>query len=333
MTINSKMTIKDKIIEAFEKSNELTAKELISNIGVSKQMVHLVLSELVAKQYLEKLGRAPKTIYRKLKATPLKPNDISLEVKDAEKEFLATNFLMISDAGNLLEGIDGFQLWCEKRNQPVLKTLQEFIKTKDKYQSYYNNEGIINGSHKLKTTYHDKTFLDEIYYLDFYAIERFGKTRLGTLLHYAKQGQNKFLMNIMMQEIKAKIFAFINQHEIDAVGFVPPTIRREVQIMKFIQESLNLNLPILDIKKISGIIPIPQKSLSKLDERIKNAENTFAVTDQRKFNRVLLIDDAVGSGSTLNQIAEKIKNKKVANTALGLAIVGSFKGFDIITDI
>lgn len=327
------MTIKDKIIEAFEKSNELTAKELTNNLGVSKQMVHLVLSELVAKQYLEKLGRAPKTVYRKLKSAPLKPDDITLEIKDAEKEFLANNFLIISDMGNLLEGIEGFQLWCEKRNLPVLKTLHEFIKTKDKYQSYYNNEGIINGSHKLKTTYHDQTFLDEIFYLDFYAIERFGKTRLGTLLHYAKQGQNKFLMNIMMQEIKAKISAVINQHKIDAVGFVPPTIRREIQIMKFIQESLNLNLPILEIKKISGIIPIPQKSLSKLDERIKNAENTFAVTDQRKFNCVLLIDDAVGSGSTLNQIAEKIKNKGVAKIVLGLAIVGSFKGFDVITDI
>lgn len=327
------MTIKDKIIEAFEKSNELTAKELINSIGVSKQMVHLVLSELAAKQYLEKLGRAPKTIYRKLKATSPQTNNVSSEITILERDFLATNFLMISDKGNLLEGIEGFQLWCEKRNQPVLKTLQEFIKTKEKYQSFYNNDKIINGSHQLKITYHDKTFLDEIYYLDFYAIERFGKTRLGTLLHYAKQGQNKFLMNIMMQEIKTKIVAFINQHGIDAVGFVPPTIRREVQIMKFIQENLNLNLPILEIKKISGIIPIPQKSLSKLDERIKNAENTFAVTEQRKFNKVLLIDDAVGSGATLNQIAEKIKNKEVTKTVLGLAIVGSFKGFDVITDI
>jgi len=333
LTINSKMTIKNKIIETFEKSNELTAKELISSIGVSKQMVHLVLSELVAKQYLEKLGRVPKTIYRKLKATPLKPNGITLEVKDAEKEFLTKHFLMISDMGNLLEGIEGFQLWCEKRNEPVLKTLQEFIKTKQKYQSFYNNEGIIDGSHKLKTTYGEKIFLDEIYYLDFYAIECFGKTRLGTLLHYAKQGQNKFLMNRMMNEIKDRIINFIKLNEIDAVGFVPPTIRREVQIMKFIQESLNLNFPILEIKKISGIIPIPQKSLSKLDERIKNAENTFAVTEQRKFKKVLLIDDAVGSGSTLNQIAEKIKNKEVAKTVLGLAIVGSFKGFDVITDI
>jgi predicted amidophosphoribosyltransferase len=103
--------------------------------------------------------------------------------------------------------------------------------------------------------------------------------------------------------------------------------------MKFMQQKLNLNLPHIEIKKISGIIPIPQKSLSKMNERIRNAENTFAVVDSRQFKHVLLIDDAVGSGSTLNQIAEKIKNKKVAKKVTGIAVVGSFKGFDVITDV
>ena len=51
------------------------------------------------------------------------------------------------------------------------------------------------------------------------------------------------------------------------------------------------------------------------------------------YKNVLLIDDAVGSGSTLNQIAGKIKNKQLAQKVIGLAIVGSFKGFDVITDV
>ncbi|HMH23615.1 MAG TPA: hypothetical protein VK563_17635 [Puia sp.] len=70
-----------------------------------------------------------------------------------------------------------------------------------------------------------------------------------------------------------------------------------------------------------------------MEERIRNAENSFAITDRRSFNHVVLIDDAVGSGSTLNEIAGKIKNKGVAQKITGLAIVGSFKGFDVITDI
>jgi predicted amidophosphoribosyltransferase len=90
---------------------------------------------------------------------------------------------------------------------------------------------------------------------------------------------------------------------------------------------------VIDIKKISGIIPVPQKSLLKLEERIRNAENTFAITDRRSYDHVMLIDDAVGSGATLNEVAGKIRNKGVARKITGLAIVGSFKGFDVITDI
>ena len=62
-----------------------------------------------------------------------------------------------------------------------------------------------------------------------------------------------------MEQITQKIKAFMIDQHADAVGFVPPTIRREVQIMKFIEEKLNIALPVIQIKKISGIIPVPQK--------------------------------------------------------------------------
>ncbi|HRD06474.1 MAG: hypothetical protein U0V54_09380 [Saprospiraceae bacterium] len=91
--------------------------------------------------------------------------------------------------------------------------------------------------------------------------------------------------------------------------------------------------PKINISKISGIIPVPQKSLSKIEERINNAENTFAVSETVKYQHVLLIDDAVGSGSTLNQIAGKLKKKGIAQQITGCAIVGSFKGFDVVTDV
>ena len=78
-------------------------------------------------------------------------------------------------------------------------------------------------------------------YLDFYAIERFGKTRLGTILHYAKQGQNKMLMNILIDEIKQKINTLISVYKIDAIAYVPPTIRREIQLMKVLANGLKIN--------------------------------------------------------------------------------------------
>jgi hypothetical protein len=328
------MTIKLKIRKLLEEFNELSVNEIVNKLSVSNQMVHLAIKQLIENKEVIKLGSSPKTIYRKNETKkPSITNDNS-KISEDELSFLQENFLLVTDIGNLVEGIDAFTYWCKQRNLPLEKTIKEFILTKKKYEVYYDKAHIIDGIEKLKNTKeYDTIWLNKLYYLDFYAIERFGKTRLGTLLHYAKQGQNKFLMNIMMQEIDAKLKLFIKENDIDAVAFVPPTIRREVQIMKFMQQKLNLNLPHIEIKKISGIIPIPQKSLSKMNERIRNAENTFAVTDNRQFKHVLLIDDAVGSGSTLNQIAEKIKNKKVAKKVTGIAVVGSFKGFDVITDV
>jgi hypothetical protein len=328
------MTVKQKIRKLLEEFNELSVNEIVNKISVSNQMVHLALKQLLESNEIVKLGSSPKTIYRKIATGLTSPTIENKNISEAELTFLQENFLLVTDIGNLVEGIDAFTYWCKQRNLPLEKTIKEFILTKKKYEVYYDKAHIIDGTEKLKNTKEYETiWLNKLYYLDFYTIERFGKTRLGTLLHYAKQGQNKFLMNIMMQEIDVKLKMFIEENNIDAVAFVPPTIRREVQIMKFMQQKLNLNLPHIDIKKISGIIPIPQKSLSKMNERIRNAENTFAVVDNRKFKHVLLIDDAVGSGSTLNQIAEKIKNKQVAKKVTGVAVVGSFKGFDVITDV
>ncbi|HVU55475.1 MAG TPA: hypothetical protein VHD83_10490 [Puia sp.] len=332
------MTAKDKIIELFLNSNELTIKEIVDKVGISNQMAHLVVKNLLQENKLEKLGAPPKTIYRFIQDDHLNhPAETIYKMPalgEKESNFLQKTFLIVTETGDLLEGIKAFDYWTRQRKLPFAKTLHEYMLTKERYSKYYEPSGVINGIEKLKNTKgYDHIWLDNLYYLDFYAIERFGKTRLGVLLHYAKQGQNKFLMRIMMESVNSRVKEFLNEQQADAIGFVPPTIRREVQLMKFIQTQLNISLPVIEIKKISGIIPVPQKSLSKLEERIRNAENTFAITDRRSFGHVVLIDDAVGSGSTLNQIAGKIKNKGVAKKVTGLAIVGSFKGFDVITDI
>lgn len=327
------MKIRDKIEKALKENGDLSVKEMVDIMHVSKQAVHIALNQLLEADIVVKFGRTPKTIYRLNTQEPVETIDLAGIGNDKQK-YLAKHFLLITESGNMMEGIEGFSHWCKQRNLPLEKTVDEFLKTKLKYDGYYNSNGIINGKEKIVNTkgYH-KIYLDEIWYLDFYAIERFGKTRLGTLLHYAKQGQNKFLMNILLKEIKQKIDKLVKANKFEAVGFVPPTIRREVQIMKYLETHLKINLPKINIQKISGIIPVPQKSLHKIEERISNAENTFAVSETVKYNSVLLIDDAVGSGSTLNQVAGKIKQKKIAKKITGLAIVGSFKGFDIITDI
>ena len=325
------MQIIDKIRESLCSEGEKGVTELANQLFVSKQAVHSALNQLIENGEIEKLGRTPKTIYRITKVhKPLIFDSVSVD----DDGYLQNQFLIITEIGKMLNGAEGFAYWCKQRDLPLQKTIEEFKKTKTKYESYYNEMDIINGMEKLSNTKgFDEIFLDEIYYLDFYAIERFGKTRLGTLLHYAKQGQNKFLMKILVDEIREKIKILVQEHDFDAVGYVPPTIRREVQLMKFLETQLKINLPKINIQKISGIIPVPQKSLNKFEERINNADNTFAIPEKIKYGHILLIDDAVGSGTTLNQIAGKIKRKGIAEKITGLAIVGSFKGFDVVTDV
>lgn len=327
------MKIKHKIEIALKEKGDLSVKELVDMLHVSKQAIHIALNQLLEQDAIVKFGRTPKTIYRLKAENTVIATDFAAINSDAQK-YLAKNFLLITEIGKMMQGIEGFNHWCKKRNLPLEKTLDEFLKTRKKYDAYFTTFGIIDGKEKITTTKgYDKIYLDGILYLDFYAIERFGKTRLGTLLHYAKQGQNKFLMKILLTEIKQKVELLLKKNKFDAVGFVPPTIRREVQIMKYLETHLKINLPKINIQKISGIIPVPQKSLNKIEERISNAENSFAVNETIKYNRLLLIDDAVGSGSTMNQIAGKIKQKGIAKKITGLAVVGSFKGFDVITDI
>lgn len=326
------MNVTDKILQLFDKQSEWTVKEIVVNIEATKQMVHLVLKRLLEKGVIEKFGRTPKTFYRKKKgiASPgILPN-----LNPEQRVWLEEQFLLISETGNMLSGFAGFVAWCLQRKLPVEKTFYEFFETKKKYEVYYNSMGIVDGMEKLKNTKgFEKISLDKLYYLDFYAIERFGKTRLGTLIHYAKQGQNKYLMKILVQEIKDKIDRVLKSIKVEAVCFVPPTIRREVQIMKYLQQHLHIPLPTLNVKKISGLIPVPQKSLPKLEERIVNAQSSFAIMETRAFNHVVLIDDAVGSGATMNEIATKIKERGIAKKVTGIAVAGSFKGFDVITDV
>lgn len=330
-TKSSSVKTRDKLIKILGKHRQLTVHDMAELLQVSRQYIHRMLIEMQEDKLLMVVGKPPKVYY----SLAEKNDDFSVHLLDYSDElFLKQHFIQVDPLGNLLEGVDAMRYWCEKQGLPLDKTIGEYIDTRKKYLAFFNSASLIDGLGKLKSTKGIGVLgVDELYYLDFYAIERFGKTRLGTLMHYAKQGQNRELMKIISDEIRHRVHKLIVDRSIDAVLFVPPTIDRKVQIMTVLEKMLKIDRPTMKVDKIKSRLVIPQKALSKLFERVENAKNTFYVPKQKTFNRVLILDDAIGSGATINEIALKLKEHKLAKEIIGLAITGSYKGFEVISEL
>ena len=261
-------------------------------------------------------------------------------------EFINQNYLYVTPQGNIFEGDQGLIEWADKLNpdlgfEEYAKLRLEYIDTVLKYMKYLGQNGLIDATNKFNLTFPQFSELEKVFYCDFYAIERFGKTKLGNLMFYGKQSQNKFLIQQVCNIVKPKIVQFIEQNNIKAVAFVPPTIMRETQFMCELKNYLDLNIPIIKLKKLVNQVAVPQKTIKNADDRILNAEN-IVIEMNPSYENVLIIDDAVGSGSTFAVVAKKLRRKKVATGKIfALAVVGSSngvidnsrKGFEIVNEV
>jgi len=323
------MKTSEKIKKYLGENQQASVNELVDFLRISRVAVSKQLSNLLAQDEIAKIGKPPVVFYL-LKEQEISQGD-TFEIDKNVKKIIEENFLFITPNGQRREGLDGFQYWCVRTKQSIEKVAPEYVETLKKYNSF-KERGLIDGMDKFSSTFKELG-LDKVFYLDFYSIERFGKTRLGQLLLYAKQSQNKSLMRELSDDIKPRIDEMIKKYKIDGIGFIPPTVKREVQFMKELEKNLQEKLRRVSIVKVKSEIMVPQKTLTKLNDRIENARNTIIVDERGSFENILLIDDAVGSGATLNETALQIKQKKIAKNVIGLAITGSFKGFDVISEV
>lgn len=318
-----------KIAEYIKKKGQVSASDLADFLNISRQALYKQLKKLQSEERIFKIGRPPKVFYL-LKERAGEPEKIKIDKN--LKNVVENNFLIITPAGEKKSGWNGFVYWCRKHNQPIVKTAVEYARTLDKYGKFKKN-GFIDGMMKMKNTF-EKVYLDNIFYLDFYSIERFGKTKLGQLLLYAKQSQNKKIMAELINYIKPAAESIIKKYKIDGIGFIPPTVKRELQFMKELEKKSHFLAKKIIITKVKTEVAVPQKTLSRLEERVENAKATFVVEEARSYNNILLIDDALGSGATLNEVAGQIRRKELCRgKIIGLAVTGSFKGFDVISEV
>ena len=154
---------------------------------------------------------------------------------------------------------------------------------------------------------------------------------------YAKQTGERSLIDQIGNAAKPIIENITKKYHIEAVAFIPPTIPRPLQFMDELERCLHLNLLKIDLTKvIPGDIPIAQKTLTSLDERIINARDSIYLKNNNEFSykNVLLIDDVTGSGASFNETAIKLKKSNVGYGAMvAFGLVGNIKGYDVIRQI
>ncbi|MFW5719715.1 MAG: ArsR family transcriptional regulator [Candidatus Dojkabacteria bacterium] len=320
-----------RLLEYIAQKQEVTVNELVSNFGFTQAAIHRQLNKLLESREVVKLGTPPRVLYR-INSTKNDILSVGNEIADKAMDVINDHFIYISPLGKIFRGFEGLIKWCTKFDLKVEKTAGEYIKTLDKYGIFKNSAGLIDGTEKLRNTF-PELYLSKVFYLDFYSIERFGKTKLGALVLYAKQSQNRMFMKEVAELSQDRIKNVISDQKIDAVCFIPHTLPRKVQFMNEVEKYLNLNLPKIKLIKVINDIPVAQKTLNKLSDRVENASNTIFLKDSGKYDSVLLIDDAIGSGATMNESAKKLKEKGIAQEVIGLALTGSYKGFEVLNEV
>jgi len=325
---------RDRIIEYITANRQARVDDLVKFLGLSHVAIHKQLRWLINNGILQKAGKPPLVFYTLISKEDAYKNQQPSFPKDI-LDAIEANFLSITPDGKLLYGAEGFTYWANlyQKNKTLLSLAQkykEFIKEKSKYTT---PEGWIDATIKLTSTFKE-SYVNHLLYQDIYSYPLFGRTKLAKLVMYAKQSENKVLIDQIATIAKPVIEKIINKHDIDSVGFIPPTVPRPLQFMDELEAKLNLALPKIDIVKImAGDIPIPQKTLAKLEERIINARSSIYLRHvaEPSYRNVLLIDDVAGSGASFNETASKLKGIKIGhNRIVAFAIVGNVKGYDVI---
>jgi len=306
----------------------VSAADLRKQFGLSGAMIHRHLKKLLTDKLISKKGSAPRVFYFAIKA--------ERATQAIDDTVLADNWLTITPDGRQLAGSMGFTEWCHTRNFDTMTKLREYHKIYHDYDHWRDDSEykIIDATPKFRETFSDN-ILSKAVYFDFFSYPVFGRTKWGQILLHAKLSEDKHLLKTVAEWSAPRIDSLITSENIDAVAFVPHSLPRRVPLLPYLRNEWGIVLPELKLLKITGEIVIAQKTLRKASERITNARTTIFPEHGAAggWQRLLLIDDAVGSGATLHESAKKIIAAGLAKEVIGVALVGSVKGFEVIGEV
>lgn len=327
---------KDKIIEYIAIHGQARVKELSESLNIYKTAIHRHLNQLVDSGQIVRVGKPPLVFYRL--STNTLEQAVSFNTSVKIKRIIEDNFLSITPDGKLLYGVEGLVYWAKQyqKGKPIETVAEEYAATIESSKEIFSVDGYADATSKLTENFND-SLINKMLLEDIYSYKIYGRTKLAKMVMYAKQVGDKPLIDQISDNARPIIEKIIRRYKIEAVVFIPPTVPRPLQFMDELKKRLSFSIPEIDLAKVvPGDIPIPQKTLSNLEDRVINARDSiFLKTNtQFPFNNVLLIDDVVGSGASFHETAVKLKNSKIGlNSIIAFALVGNIKGYEVIREI
>lgn len=351
-----------KVLDALKELGVATPNQLLESriLNIGRVMLHRHLKVLASKELITRIGTPPKVYYQFNQ--PIKEqHNTKLILPDpastADKTMVDAYFAFTSGY-EFLEGLTGFNEWFHVKQLPNLrrqrskkKPFDEQVSTtyqqslmdyctlrKDIEGQRVEDELLFDGTPRYRSI-HSEHVIDNVYYLDFYSLPIYGKTRLGWYVQKAKVGDRLSMrfIDTIAYELKPPLLSFIEQRQVDALLWVPHSLSRPVSLMDELKKRLATTIPHIKVMKAFPAEVIPQKSISDLQARIDNALNSNHILTNREqlsnFKHILIIDDAIGSNATIHSIASKLRQSVPKIVISAMSVVGSYKGFDVIQDI
>ena len=329
--MKARFTSIKKILDLFLYHELLSPKDIIEFSKLQKSVVHKYLKQLYDEWKLQKIGKPPSVQYKLSESEQKIQWEIDVKEKNLtrlifwyqERIILDKAFLKFWPTGRLYTWIQGLAGWCHDCSLGYHQKIDDYIKIVKYIESQQDECWLLSADEAFGKDFEEK-YVDKAYYADQYKYMDFWRGKLAELTFYAKQSQNKKLIAESIAEILPKLECHILRQKYDALAIIPWSIKRENQLLRFLKKELeSFGLPFVNIVKYSSSgICIPQKSLKTRRERIDNAKNTIFIDDEnmQQYKKVFLIDDFVGSWSTLNETAKKLKEQWVQEV-VGFAFV------------
>jgi len=300
-----------KVVNLFEKIDIIWATELSDKLELSRTIVHKILKKLLEEKKVIKVGKWAHTKYKSLIFSWNKEeNIIDDKIIDYKiKKFFDDNFYKFDSDWKILKWFDWFKYWLKDRNFDLDKSIQNYKKIYDYIEKLENNCWLLDATNIFNKKF-EKNYMKKVFYAWEYSFMEFWRSKLAEITFFAKQSQNKNLINRSIDEIFYKIECLIKTENINCIAIIPWSIDRKNQLLWILRNRLkDFKIDFLNIiKYYPNNISIPQKSIKSKSWRLKNAENTIFINDEniKKYSKILLIDDFVWSWATLNITAKKI---------------------------